>query len=76
MNTNEAQQVLTEFNAWRRYKGIVDGPDCPDHKDIGEAIDIAIAILKSINRTERVEVTPPDIKIDLEQLKEKPYYGG
>jgi len=76
MNTNEAQQVLTEFNAWRRYKGIVDGPDCPDPKDIGEAIDIAIAILKSINRTERVEVTPPDIKIDLEQLKEKPYYGG
>ena len=76
MNTNEAQQVLTEFNAWRRYKGIVDGPDCPDPKDIGEAIDVAIAILKTINRTEGVEFHPSEPKIDISQLTEKPYYGG
>jgi len=76
MTTYEAEQVLTEYNAWRRYDGMCDGPDRPDPRDIGEAIDVAIAILKTINRRERVEVTPPDIKIDLEQIKEKPYYGG
>jgi len=50
MTTFEAQKVLQEFNAWRRYGGPDDiGPDCPSPTDIGEAIDVAVAILKSIN---------------------------
>ena len=75
MTTYEAEQVLTEYNAWRRYHGMCDGPDKPDPRDIGEAIDVAIAILKTINRRERVEVKKPEISIDLKQL-EKEYYGG
>lgn len=61
MTTEKAEQVLREFNAWRRYQGIVDGPDCPDPREIGEAIDVAVAILRGINRP----IKP-----------EKEYYGG
>ena len=61
MTTLEAQKVLQEYNAWRRYGGLVgEGPDHPEPKEIGEAIDVAIAILKSINHA------PP----------EREYYGG
>lgn len=50
MTTDEALSTLREFQAWRRYKGGpgTDGPDCPDPFEIGEAIDVAIAILNSI----------------------------
>ena len=61
MTTEKAEQVLREFNAWRRYQGIVDGPDCPDPIEIGEAIDTAIRTLSRINRP----IKP-----------EKEYYGG
>lgn len=50
MTTEKAEQVLRQFNAWRRYNGIVDGEDRPDPKEIGEAIDVAIAVLKGINK--------------------------
>ncbi len=75
MTTERAEQVLREFNAWRRYQGIVDGPDCPDPIEIGQAIDLAIAVLKTINRRERVEMKKPDIKVDIKE-PEKEYYGG
>lgn len=50
MTHEKAKQVLLRFNAWRRYRGGpgTDGPDCPDPFEIGEAIDVAISVLKSI----------------------------
>lgn len=76
MTTIEAEQTLRTYNAWRRYDGLCDGPDCPEPKEIGEAIDVAIAILKTINRSERVELHPSEPKIDISELTNKPYYGG
>ena len=75
MTTIEAEQVLSEYNAWRRYDGMCDGPDRPDPIELGQAIDLAIAVLKTINRTERVEAKKPDIKLDIKE-PEKEYYGG
>lgn len=61
MTTEKAEQVLRQFNAWRRYNGIVDGEDKPDPHEIGEAIDVAVAILHGINKQEKPK---------------KEYYGG
>lgn len=40
--------VLRRFQAWRRYGGIVDGPDKPTQQEIGEALDVAITMLNSL----------------------------
>ena len=61
MNTQQAEQVLRQYNAWRRYDGLCDGPDKPDPFELGEAIDVAVSILHGINKPLK-----PD----------KEYYGG
>ena len=50
MTATEAQEILQVYQAWRRYHGMPGlGPDMPDPRKIGEALDIAIRILNSIN---------------------------
>lgn len=72
MTTIEAEQTLRTFNAWRRYGGpIGEGPDCPEPKEIGEAIDVAIAILSGINKQEK-----PDKKEKTKKPEKTYYYGG
>lgn len=46
MTTTEVIQILTTHNAWRRGAE-VEPEDMPTPKQIGEAIDEAIKILKS-----------------------------
>lgn len=50
MTRAEALKTLRGFQAWRRYRGGpgTDGPDCPDPREIGEALDVAIAQLASL----------------------------
>lgn len=70
MTTIEAEQTLRTYNAWRRYDGLCDGPDCPEPNEIGEAIDVAIAILSGINKQEKSN------KKEKTQKPEKTYYYG
>lgn len=48
MTREQTIEILSAFNAWRRYDGpIGEGPVMPGPKEIGMAIDSAIAILQS-----------------------------
>lgn len=49
MNLAKAITTLRRFNEWRRYNGpIGEGPEMPDPKEVGEAIDIATHILEEL----------------------------
>ena len=55
MTRAEALLTLRRFQSWRRYGGGpgTDGPDCPEPRELGEALDVAIAQLASL------EAKPP-----------------
>lgn len=70
MTREQALDILSAFNEWRRYDGpIGQGPIMPAPREIGEAIDIAIEVLQakesSQHETENMSVWT------IEQLKEK-----
>ena len=47
MELKQAVKTLRRFNAWRRYDGPVgEGPNMPDPKDIGQAIDTVCGIIE------------------------------
>jgi len=48
MTREETIDILCALNEWRRYDGpIGEGPIMPNPREIGEAIDAAVAILQS-----------------------------
>lgn len=63
MTRGEALKVLRGFQAWRRYQGgpETDGPDHPGGREVGEALDVAIEVLGSLESKPKPE---------------KEYYGG
>lgn len=48
MDYEKALKVLVHFNAWRRDDHIPNMYEMPDPKDIGMAIDLAIAVISNI----------------------------
>ena len=72
MNTQQAYEILKEYNQWRRGEGEYEWNDEPGKnkafpytpKMIGEALDQAIMVIGSAQRTEReggrVIVTEPE----------------
>lgn len=62
MDKKQALEILQDYQEWRRYDGPMDeSPAMQDPKVIGQAIDVAISLLK-----EQVENKKP----------QKEYYGG
>ena len=55
MTTEKAAEALRRFQAWRRYGGDPNvGPDYPDPRETGEAIEKAIEVLESLgNKPEK-----------------------
>lgn len=48
MTREQATEILVVFNEWRRYDGpFGEGPIMPCPREIGQALDMAIAILQS-----------------------------
>lgn len=48
MNRDEALEILTQYNDWRRSDYDANPrPIMPHPRDIGEAIDVAIGVLKT-----------------------------
>jgi len=60
MNKQQAIEVLKAHNEWRRDKGDTEDLIMPEPKDIGEAIDVAIAALSDA-------VTLLDVAMALEE---------
>ena len=64
MTREQATEILVVFNEWRRYDGpFGEGPIMPCPKEIGQALDTAIAILQS------KEIPQTENTIDVEFLK-------
>ena len=56
MKPEKAREILLQYNAWRRYGGPNgEGPDKPDEKEIGEAIDFAITVLAPVPEKKKPE---------------------
>lgn len=64
MTLTEARRTLERYQKWSRYEGPVGkGPEMPDPKEVGEAIDKAIAVLPG-------EVERPTARQRLAQIRE------
>ena len=62
MTKKQALEILKDYQEWRRYDGpMVESPPQPIPSLVGQAIDLAISLLK-----EQVENKKP----------QKEYYGG
>jgi hypothetical protein len=47
MDKHKALDILRRYQEWRRYNGFIgEGPEMPNPKEIGEAIDYAIYALE------------------------------
>lgn len=48
MSIQEAMEILTQFNLWRRDDNVPNSQEMPDPKKIGIAIDKALDVMKRI----------------------------
>lgn len=63
MTLTEARRMLERYQKWSRYEGPVgEGPEMPDPKEVGKAIDKAIAVLPG-------EVERPTARQRLAQIR-------
>jgi hypothetical protein len=46
MTNNQALKILKQYNLWRRDKNDINKQKMPNPTDIGDAIDVAIKLLK------------------------------
>ena len=61
MDKKQALEILQDYQEWRRYDGpMVESPPQPIPPLVGQAIDLAISLLKE----------------QVEPKKQKEYYGG
>ena len=61
MTKKQALEILQDYQEWRRYDGpMVESPPQPIPSLVGQAIDLAISLLKE----------------QVEPKKQKEYYGG
>ncbi len=59
MDTRKALEILTNHQKWRRYNGpITKGPSMCKPSEIGEALDVAIKVLKEKIKNEKVQQEP------------------
>ena len=64
MTIKEATDILRRHNLWRRYVGpIGEGPEMPDPKAVGDAIDVACEALEGQSKGPKsLVLTWQDIK--------------
>ena len=59
MTTQEAVEILKQFNLWRRDREMPNSQEMPDPKQIGIAIDTVIEAL-DLSKVSRLEVISYD----------------